>query len=150
MQSAYCLFLIYKKNPQSAIALLESSNGVTQSEIAATLKSLNNPTNAEAVIALTPTSSISGELEAAGDLSVDASVSTDITSDFGQGLPKQDLQQKNSFAVVRTNQGAKFDKKIAKGFVQNLSLQLGNKAAGQIVFNHSEAQTLKSLLEGLL
>lgn len=150
VESAYHLFSIYKKNSQVAISLLENSNVLTQSEIRATLKSLNNPTNAEAVIALTPTSSISGELETTGDLPVDASASAVITSELGQDLPKQDLLQKNSSAVVRINQGVKFDKKIAKGFIQNLSLQLGNKAAGQIVFNHSEAQTLKSLLEGLL
>ena len=36
------------------------------------------------------------------------------------------------------------------GFIRNLDLQLGNKAAKHIVLNHSEAKTLKALLEGML
>lgn len=148
MQSAYHLLSLHKKDPNAAKGLLVNSEHVATGKILTALKTANQIMLRDVASVneteLTPPPSVESE-----EIEV-PSVSTDITSDFGQDLPKQDLQQKNSFAVVRTNQGAKFDKKIAKGFVQNLSLQLGNKAAGQIVFNHSEAQTLKSLLEGLL
>lgn len=157
VESAYHLFSIYKKDSKVALALLEGSNGLTQSEIRATLKSFNQPivtaeSNLEAVNTISPHSAELrglGKPEDSGESNA-LPLATVITADFGAQSIKSDAGLKSNSEPARSNQAPKFDKKLAKSFVQNLSLQLRNKAAGQIVFNHSDAQVLKSLLEGLL
>ena len=172
-QSAYHLQSLHKKSPEAAEQLVRDANSVTQAQILGALKLANQAADehfeSEGDSGASAIMSSSDELAQAIVDNATTHLPLQNQAPLGESAPQDSSSHQEKIVAFRTKASSEGISKPEKeltppkkptldkstrlaitGVIQNLALQIGNKASKQVVFSQNEAKTLKVLLEGLL
>jgi len=135
--------------PEGAQAIMENASDAKIIFNDVAMESASHPDNAKTKIVAFAVSETKASKEIASTTNSDEPVIKGDEASSPDNLSESHIDTELGEPSKRPTPN-KQSRLAINGFIRNLDLQLGNKAAKHIVLNHSEAKTLKALLEGML